>query len=139
MSNRDQIKAGCIVVSESDGRYLLVKNWSSGKWGFAKGHKEPEDADVRATAIRELHEETLISIEEKDLGAVWKGASGSKTYYFYVKSISSDVIPKPINPREIQATRWFLPSEIAEISRDHVIRDLHMFRNKKKFCNEIKK
>ena len=45
---------------------ILILQGISGKWGFPKGQKEPNE-NLKQTAIRELEEETSISISIEDL------------------------------------------------------------------------
>jgi 8-oxo-dGTP pyrophosphatase MutT (NUDIX family) len=51
--------AGFILITP-DFRVLLVQDAKTKKWGFPKGHRESEDSDDLATAMRELQEETGI-------------------------------------------------------------------------------
>lgn len=41
-----------------DNHVLMVQGARSGRWGFPKGHREPFDSGWRATASREVFEET---------------------------------------------------------------------------------
>lgn len=54
--------AGLILFREDRGlrEYLLIKNRRGGHWGFAKGHVEPGEDDLRA-AVREVAEEVSIT------------------------------------------------------------------------------
>lgn len=64
--NSHNNKCGVIVFRKRDNKFLIVKNKSSGFWGFPKGHQESGE-NVIDTAIRELHEEAGISIKESDI------------------------------------------------------------------------
>jgi 8-oxo-dGTP pyrophosphatase MutT (NUDIX family) len=61
------------VVSRADGDYLLFIRRSDnlgqhpGQMGFPGGGREPSDADLRATALREADEEVGLRPEEADL------------------------------------------------------------------------
>jgi 8-oxo-dGTP pyrophosphatase MutT (NUDIX family) len=61
------------VVSRVDGDYLLFIRRSDnlgqhpGQMGFPGGGREPSDADLRATALREADEEVGLRPEEADL------------------------------------------------------------------------
>lgn len=48
--------AGIILLS-SDLQVLLIQDQRTQKWGFPKGHREPEDTSDVATAQREVQEE----------------------------------------------------------------------------------
>ena len=61
------------VVSRADGDYLLFIRRSDnlgqhpGQMGFPGGGREPSDADLRATALREADEEVGLRPQEADL------------------------------------------------------------------------
>jgi 8-oxo-dGTP pyrophosphatase MutT (NUDIX family) len=64
---------GSAVVASPDGRaFLLVKHRRLGRWLQPGGHVDPEDASVRAAALREAREETGAP----DVEPVEEGAGG---------------------------------------------------------------
>jgi 8-oxo-dGTP pyrophosphatase MutT (NUDIX family) len=73
-----------IILLTPDFRILLVQDAKSKKWGFSKGHREPEETSEIATAQRELLEETGIpssayTIYEHPFRII----RGSSSYVFY--------------------------------------------------------
>ena len=54
--------AGVLAVAEDTGRFLVglrgEKTFEPGTWGTIGGRHEPQDKDLRATALREFQEET---------------------------------------------------------------------------------
>ncbi|MFP3952704.1 MAG: bis(5'-nucleosyl)-tetraphosphatase [Candidatus Bipolaricaulota bacterium] len=58
-----EVSAGVISfrVSSGERKYLLLKHANGGHWSFPKGHVEPGEGR-REAAVRELHEETGLSI-----------------------------------------------------------------------------
>jgi 8-oxo-dGTP pyrophosphatase MutT (NUDIX family) len=71
MAEDVEISAGGIVLAEADGTlHLALLRRRDGGWVLPKGHREPQDADLRATAIREVREELgldpgVIDVERK--------------------------------------------------------------------------
>ncbi len=55
--------AGWVFATES-GHILLVKDATSGKFGFCKGHAEPTDATLLDTARREAKEELGLTADD---------------------------------------------------------------------------
>ena len=54
---------GAIIIKRYDTQYnvLLVKHVNGGHWSFPKGHMEKNETEEE-TAIREIHEETGLSV-----------------------------------------------------------------------------
>ncbi|MBP3801991.1 MAG: NUDIX domain-containing protein [Clostridia bacterium] len=55
----EERSCGCIIIDKKD---VLLIQQTSGAWGFPKGHPE-HDEDEEATAIREVKEETNLSVK----------------------------------------------------------------------------
>ena len=53
------METSCGLVLVNYGTVLLLQ-YPQGHWDLPKGHVEPDDLDCRATAVRELEEETGI-------------------------------------------------------------------------------
>ena len=108
VKNNSYSGAGFILLSPDLSHTLLVKGKKSPKWGFTKGHREEEDANVMETAIRELYEETGLTrddiiIHEK-LFSLLKDGTGHIFSYAVLKNDTSLEKAGPKN--EIITTMW---------------------------------
>lgn len=102
------IKAGVILCTLND-ETLLVR--SSGKvWGFPKGHIEPNETS-KACALRELHEETGITLPPSLLDQI-EPIRIYNTDYYVVKVPSK----LPINIKTISSIKHNDSSGIGWIS-----------------------
>ena len=104
---------------------LLVQNLVSAKWGFPKGHREPQDQTWRDTAVREVEEETglkehidyNICSNEPD---IW----GSRPYW---TAAAHRWGPLRMNISEHRALRWVHRSELKNYKLNTDL--LHWYRN----------
>ena len=75
--------AGLLILSPDFKQILLVHDARSRKWGFPKGHRESFDASDLATAVREVGEETGLTLEDYTVYPdVFKISKGSQSYLF---------------------------------------------------------
>ncbi len=97
--------AGFILITP-DFRVLLVQDAKTKKWGFPKGHRESEDTDDLATAIREVQEETGIQptsyIVQDQPFRITKGSSS----YIFRYAIMCQQSGYVQNSREISRIQW---------------------------------
>ncbi|HJQ08570.1 MAG TPA: NUDIX hydrolase [Candidatus Saccharimonadales bacterium] len=114
--------AGCLVFDEL-GRLLLLKrhpdDFGGGKWGVPGGKQEP-DEDPTATVMREIFEETGITIEAVEHLGIHEihmphGLVHMKTF----RATVPEGTPVTVNPEEHEMHRWFELSEL--VSADDVI------------------
>jgi 8-oxo-dGTP pyrophosphatase MutT (NUDIX family) len=99
--------AGFIPLSTDGRSVLLVKDARSGKFGFPKGHREPEDASDLHTAARECREE--IGFESSDYtvyDAPFRLTRGSSSYIFRYALVKEDARPPKGRPGEIAEVAW---------------------------------
>ena len=102
--------AGFIILSPEFTHTLLVKDSRSQKWGFPKGHREHDDDNDLATAMRECFEETgLIASDYYVHADVFRVSKGSQSYLFRYAILKGDmnrvrIYPGPEN--EISECRW---------------------------------
>ena len=96
--------AGWVFATEA-GDILLVKCASSGKYGFCKGHAEPEDRSLLDTAHREAKEELGLNQEDYTV------ASDPFTLrsWSYQVEFRYAVLKKPVEELVLQ------PEEISDI------------------------
>ncbi|MCH7321562.1 NUDIX domain-containing protein [Solibacillus sp. MA9] len=69
---RKIIVTGGALIKDSKGRILLQKRSDYGDWGLPGGAMEPGES-IEETMIREVREETGISIKEYDFLSVYTG------------------------------------------------------------------
>ena len=146
--------AGFILLSPDCSHTLLVNDARSKKWGFPKGHKEKEDADDLATAVRETEEETGLTINDYTIKSdVFRVSKGSQSYLFRYVSVKPHALnqatPHPDFAKEIRECRWvpigellkanhiydgnkYLRNWISDIQQDMSKKSVHLF---KKLCN----
>jgi 8-oxo-dGTP pyrophosphatase MutT (NUDIX family) len=110
MADRASAPRAGIVVFNSKGHVLLLKDKISGKWGFPKGAQEAEDRnDLLRTAVRECAEEAglelgtdYILLMTKKLFKGWGGT-------YFAGLVSHDELRIKIQESEIDAYCWMNP------------------------------
>ena len=143
------VGAGFIMLSPECTHTLLVNDSRSKKWGFPKGHREMEDSDDLATAVRECNEETgLTALDYKVHNEVFRVSKGSQSYLFryaILKAEMSKVKVYPTPPNEICECRWvpivdliganqiydgnkYLRNWIADLKDDVSKKSVHIFK-----------
>jgi 8-oxo-dGTP pyrophosphatase MutT (NUDIX family) len=85
-------------------KVLMVQGARSGRWGFPKGHREDFDADWRATAIREIREETGFE-EGVNFVVCDEEASQWGSRIYWTGQLLQDREPV-VNATEHRAVRW---------------------------------
>lgn len=109
----------CAVVRDPDGKVLLVKSADFGTWDPPGGGVEPEEAPQDA-AVREVREETGLSVKPLRLVGVYGGPELSITYpngdaTSYVMSayecrlVSGELAPEL---EEVSEARFFSEQEV---------------------------
>jgi 8-oxo-dGTP pyrophosphatase MutT (NUDIX family) len=104
---------GCICIADSK-KVLLVKGKKGEKkWSFPKGHRELCDTSPLDCALRELKEETGLSLTES--------FSGSKRfrageYYIFLLPEEYEVLPGDSN--EIEDAKWFTMEEMQNLNKN---------------------
>jgi len=110
--------AGFILLSSDLLMLLLVHDTRSGKWGFPKGHREPEDSSDLATATRECYEETGLLPEDYTIMAdVFKVSKGSQSYNFRYAVLADEkrkTTVRPGPPHEIAGVQWVPIKQLLE-------------------------
>ena len=81
-----QGKKGKNLSDQPEALWLIVRDRKHEEWGFPKGHHESKDSSLKATALRELFEETGITadLNGKAFSILYRNHAGHRkqaTYY----------------------------------------------------------
>lgn len=108
---QQSISSGIIPARRTDkGWELLLVQLHAGHWGFPKGHVE-KDEEFRTTAVRELLEETGLSVKsfltdeifEENYIFTHQGKRISKKVIYFLAEVEGDLL---IQEEEIKAAKW---------------------------------
>lgn len=111
-------KTRTYAVIEHNERVLIVKNWiGSGVWSLPGGGGQAGETE-EDTLVREVHEETGIKVDKKQLKVILKGVHnrefGKKRFaIFHVKQTTRPNIV--INSLEIVEHRWIEKRELSNL------------------------
>jgi len=112
--------AGLILLSSDLLTTLLVHDTRSGKWGFPKGHREPEDTSDIETATRECFEETGLKPDDYTIQLdSFKVSKGSQSYtfrYAVLKDEKRNLNLKPGPAYEISGIQWVPVKQLLDAS-----------------------
>ena len=104
---------GCICIAPTN-RVLLVKGrQGEKKWSFPKGHREMYDCSPLDCALRELKEETGLSLKES-----FQMAKKYKAGEYYIFFVHDELETYPQDTREIEDVRWFSVEEMANLNKN---------------------
>ena len=109
---------GTICVSPRD-KILLVLGRNSMLWSLPKGHRKVNESSFQC-AMRELYEETGISIDRTDLNFSDLPYKRLKVGRYYLLEFPEEVTPNPRDPKEIVTAQWFTPQEINDLIDRHL-------------------
>ncbi len=104
---------GTICVSPED-KILLVLGRNSMLWSLPKGHRKVQESSFQC-ALRELYEETGISIDQTHLNFSELPYKRLKIGRYYLLEFPEEVQPRPRDEKEIVCARWFSPDEIHDL------------------------
>lgn len=82
-------------------------------WSFPKGHRERADRTSLACALRELREETGITLSQ-DYIAYKKYKAGE----YFIYSVPEEFRTFPMDTREIEKADWFTYEEICNLKKN---------------------
>jgi 8-oxo-dGTP pyrophosphatase MutT (NUDIX family) len=112
---------GCICVSATNKVLLVQGRQGEKKWSFPKGHREVYDCTPLDCALRELKEETGLTLDNSYVGSKRFRAG---EYFIYL--LPAEFQAKPEDTREIQTAKWFTVEELAKLNKNV---DVSMFAN----------
>ena len=121
-----------VALKAPDGEVLVVRTWFGlQRWSLPGGGIDTEETEQQA-AVREVHEETGISIQEQDLafvGEVQLDEAPHVTLRMYEAMVASKELQtlSPFHRLEITDRRWWQPSQSLENPSSSVqwYRDYH--------------
>lgn len=103
---------GCICISPNN-RVLLVKGRMGNMWSFPKGHRERTDKTALSCALRELKEETGLTLS-MDYIAYKKYKAGE----YYLFAVPEEYRLFPQDTREIEDAGWFTYEDICTLRKN---------------------
>ena len=104
---------GCICVSATNKVLLVQGRQGEKKWSFPKGHREVYDCSPLDCALRELKEETGLSLKES-----FQMAKKYRAGEYYVFFVPAELEPNPQDTEEIEDVKWFSLEEMAELNKN---------------------
>ena len=104
---------GTICVSPED-KILLVLGRTSMMWSLPKGHRKSQESSFQC-ALRELYEETGISIDQSQLNFSELPYKRLKIGRYYLLEFPEETYPRPRDEKEIVCAQWFTPNEIFDL------------------------
>lgn len=104
---------GCICIAPTN-KVLLVKGrQGEKKWSFPKGHRESYDCSPLDCALRELKEETGLSLKES-----FQMSKKYRAGEYYIFFVPAELEAHPIDTQEIEDVRWFSLEEMADLNKN---------------------
>lgn len=104
---------GCICISDSN-KVLLVKGRQGAKkWSFPKGHRETFDPSPLSCALRELKEETGLTLKQS-----FVTSKRFKAGEYYVFSVPEEYTPNPNDTQEVEEAKWFSLEELLTLNKN---------------------
>ena len=102
---QDKVFGG--IIQNVNGKFLLVRGRTSGKWSFPKGHIEYGETALECVC-REIREETGFRILPAPLRCIQLRGG---TYYVFWLPVEPEPVPQDLN--EISEAGWYSREEIA--------------------------
>ncbi len=110
-------EVGVVFLRNSEGQLLMTRSHKFPQsWGGFGGGREPGDESLTATAVRELREESGLSLSPESLTFVLETPYdfGEGKVHFFEAMIPSDAA-FTLNEQEIAEMRWMSLSEALSV------------------------
>lgn len=104
---------GCICISATNKVLLVQGKYGEKKWSFPKGHRETYDATPLNCALRELKEETGITLNQSFIGT-----KRFRAGEYFIYELPSELQPIPEDLQEIQNAGWFTLEELENLNKN---------------------
>jgi 8-oxo-dGTP pyrophosphatase MutT (NUDIX family) len=104
---------GCICVSPNNKVLLVQGKYGAKKWSFPKGHREIDDITPLQCALREMKEETGLTLHENFIGTKRFRAG---EYFLFLLPV--EYTPCPEDKNEIECAKWFTLEEIMKMNKN---------------------
>ena len=85
-------------------RFLLLQNARHSSWGFPKGHADAGDADIYATALREVAEETGYELSRAALHPSYADSHAYQPTGEHWKRVVHFLATEPVDPDALRAS-----------------------------------
>lgn len=83
------------------------------KWSFPKGHRESYDTSPLDCALRELKEETGLSLTES-----FSGSKRFRAGEYYIFLLPKEYHAVPEDSNEIEDAKWFTVKEMEDLNKN---------------------
>lgn len=115
------VVAAGVIITDADGRVLLQHRADTGDWSPPGGLLDPGET-VSQTALREVAEETGVTVDTPQLFGVYSGPEFFMTYpngdeiaSVIVVFTATHVDGEPVADAESHELRWVTPAEMRDL------------------------
>lgn len=110
------------AVVSYENKIILVQEGKKavyGKWNLPGGHLEPDEGIVQGI-LREIVEETGLSVELEDLPSIFTGLAETRHIVFVFRAKAKSPAFQP-QVEDIITCRWFTPEELAQLEDSQIL------------------
>jgi ADP-ribose pyrophosphatase YjhB (NUDIX family) len=110
------------AVVSYENKIILVQEGKKavyGKWNLPGGHLEPDEGIVQGI-LREIVEETGLSVELEDLPGIFTGLAEMRHIVFVFRGRAKSLAFQP-QVEDIITCRWFTLEELSQLEDDQIL------------------